>query len=181
MNSLHGTGSVTVKNGAIQGVDLAAVARTVQNALSGSLGAATADKASTDFAEAGGSFAITDGVMHNTDFHLLNPFVRITGNGDINLGQRTLDFHVEPKLVTTQQGQGGAKDATGLGIPFEVSGPWTKISYKPDMKALPGALLNQAASGGLSSLLGNLGGKKSSDTTAPQKSQGFNLGSLFGH
>ena len=53
VNSLSGTGSVTVKNGAIRGVDLAAVARTIQNALSGALGAATSGSSSTDFARSG--------------------------------------------------------------------------------------------------------------------------------
>ena len=183
MAGLRGTASVTVKNGAVRGVDLAAVARSVQNVLSGSLGMATSEKASTDFAEAGGSFTIANGVMHNSDFHLLNPFVRITGSGDIDLGQRTLNFRVEPKAVLTREGQGGTRDATGLGVPFLVSGLWTKPSYKPDMKALAGTLVQQvtSGSGGLGGLLGNvLGGKKSSDTGAPQKKQGLDLNSLFG-
>ncbi len=181
MAGLRGTASVTVKNGAVRGVDLAAVARSVQNVLSGSLSMATSDRASTDFAEAGGSFTIANGVMHNSDFHLLNPFVRITGSGDIDLGQRTLNFRVEPKAVLTREGQGGARDASGLGVPFLVTGPWTKPSYKPDMKALAGTLVQQVTSGGLGGLLGNvLGGKKSSDTGAPQKKQGLDLNSLFG-
>ena len=183
MQSLRGTASVTVKNGAVRGVDLAAVARSVQNLLSGSLSMATSDKASTDFAEAGGSFTIANGVMHNSDFHLLNPFVRITGSGDIDLGQRTLNFRVEPKAVLTREGQGGARDASGLGVPFLVSGPWTKPSYKPDMKAVAGALVDQVTkgSGGLGGLLGGvLGGKKSNDAGAPQKKQGLDLNSLFG-
>ncbi|MFO1248766.1 MAG: AsmA family protein [Alphaproteobacteria bacterium] len=183
MESLRGTASVTVRNGAIRGVDLAAMARKVQNALQGNFGGAAGDKASTDFAEAGGSFTITNGVMHNSDFHLLNPFVRITGAGDIGLGARTLNFRVEPKAVLNTQGQGGARDAAGLGVPFFVSGPWTHLSYKPDMKALAGTLVQQVTSGqgALGGLLGGvLGGKKSNDASAPQKKQGFDLNSLFG-
>lgn len=180
MNSLAGTSSVTVKNGAIRGVDLAAVSRTVQNALSGQFGAATSSGASTDFAEAGGSFKISNGVMHNDDFHLLNPFVRVTGSGDIDLGPRTLQFEVVPKLVATQQGQGGAKDAAGLAVPFQVSGPWTKLSYKPDMKALGATLVDQVKNGGLSGLLGGLTGKKSAAPASSGNSSGLNLQSLFG-
>ena len=85
--------------------------------------------------------------------------------------------------MLTREGQGGTRDATGLGVPFLVSGPWTKPSYKPDMKALAGTLVQQvtSGSGGLGGLLGNvLGGKKSSDTGAPQKKQGLDLNSLFG-
>ena len=178
VNSLSGTGSVTVKNGAIRGVDLAAVARTIQNALSGALGAATSGGSSTDFAEAGGKFVIKNGVMHNDDFHLLNPFVRIAGSGNINLGPRTIDFRIEPKVVATVAGQGGARDAAGIGIPFQISGPWEKPSYRPDLKAVGGAIINQltGAPGGVGSLLGNvLGGKKSG-----QKQPGLDLKGLFG-
>lgn len=183
MESLRGNASVTVRNGAVRGVDLAAMARQVQNALQGQFGGAASDKASTDFAEAGGSFTIANGVMHNRDFHLLNPFVRITGGGDIDLGSRTLNFRVEPKAVLSREGQGGAKSAAGLGIPFLVSGPWTKPSYKPDMKAVAGALMDQVTngSGGLGGLLGNvLGGRKSGEPGAAQKKPGFDLNSLFG-
>jgi AsmA protein len=191
MNSLGGTASVSAKDGTIQGVDLAAVSRTIQNALSGALGAATSQGASTDFAEAGGTFKIAQGVMQNQDFHLLNPFLRITGNGEIALGPRTIDFHVVPKLVASGQGRGGTKDAAGIAVPFEISGPWTKLSYKPDMKSLGGSLLNQVTKGGgLGGLLGGvLGGSKSksgdssssSNDTSQKKKPGLNLGDLFGH
>jgi AsmA protein len=189
VNSLHGTGKVLAQNGAIRGVDLAAVARTIQNPLS--LASATSERASTDFAEAGGSFVIANGVMHNQDFHMLNPFVRISGSGDINLGQRTLNFRIEPKLVSTRQGQGGARDAAGLGVPFQISGPWTKPSYKPDLMAAGAALIGQfggqalggqvlggQAGQGLGGLLGNALTKKSG--TDQQKKPSFNLNGLFG-
>jgi AsmA protein len=181
MNSLGGTASVTVHNGAIRGVDLAAVARTVQNPLSSVMGAATSEHSSTDFAEAGGSFTIRNGVAHNQDFHLLNPFVRISGGGDIDLGQRTINFRIEPKLVANGQGQGGLLGASGLGVPFQITGPWTKPSYRPDLtKAVGNLLVNQlqGGAGPVGGILGNvLGGKKSSGG----KSQGgLNLNGLFG-
>jgi AsmA protein len=179
MDSLGGTASVSVHNGAIRGVDLAAVARTVQNPMSGLTGA-TNEHSSTDFAEAGGSFTVKNGVAHNQDFRLLNPFVRISGGGDIDLGQRTINFRVEPKLVATTQGQGGLLGASGLGVPFQITGPWTKPSYKPDMATAVGNLLTNQLQGGAGGLLGNvLGGKKSgSSDSKPQK--GLDLKSLFG-
>ena len=187
MNSLGGSAGVSAKNGAIKGVDLAAVSRTIQSALSGGLGAATSQGASTDFAEAGGTFKIVAGVMQNQDFHLNNPFVRITGNGEVDLGPRIIDFHVAPKLVATAEGQGEAKDAAGLSVPFEISGPWTKLSYRPDMKAVGASLVKQVTSGGgLSGLLGGvLGGNKSGNASSSsdksgEKKSGFNLGGLFG-
>ena len=185
MNSLGGTASVTVNNGAIRGVDLAAVARTVQNPVSGLMGTATSEHASTDFAQAGGSFTIRSGVAHNQDFHLLNPFVRISGGGDLDLGRRTINFRIEPKLVANAQGQGGLLGASGLGVPFQITGPWTKPSYRPDLTKAVGNLLADQLKGGTAAgpvggLLGNvLGGKKSgSQDGKPQR--GLDLNSLFG-
>ncbi len=182
MRSLKGTSSVTVKNGAIRGVDLAAVARSLQSALAGALGGATGEKSSTDFAEAGGTFVIAGGVMHNKDFHLLSPFVRIIGNGDIDLGRRTLDFHIEPKLVATRQGQGSALGAAGIGVPFQISGPWTKPSYRPDMKAVGKAVVEQVVGGGngIGGVLGNVLGGNKSAAGQPRKQPGFDLGGLLG-
>ena len=59
---------MTVKNGALRGVDLAAVSRTIQNALSGQLGAATSAQASTDFA--GVVTSLTPRLLHPD--HLAN-------------------------------------------------------------------------------------------------------------
>jgi len=176
MNSLHGASSVQLRNGVIRGVDLGAVGRTIQNPLS--LASAIGDRANTDFAEGGGSFTIANGVMHNRDFHLLNSGMRMTGSGDINLGQRTLDFRVEPKLVVSP---GGLLGKAGVGVPFHITGPWTKPSYTPDLVGAAVGLVGTAVDGGLGlgSFLGNAvsGQKKGSD----QKSKpGFNINGLFG-
>jgi AsmA protein len=155
----------------IKGVDLASVARTVQSALTG---ASLGERASTDFAELGGTFTINRGLMNNSDFHLLNPFVRITGNGTVDLPSRSLDFHLEPKLVASVQGQSGPSGLAGIPIPFRVSGPWTKLSYAPDLQNVGKALTN--------TLLNSLSGdKKSNPSGTPTKpAVGDVLKGLFG-
>lgn len=144
IGALAGKGEVSFRDGMIKGVDLASVARTIQSPLTG---ASVGERASTDFAELGGTFTISRGVLTNNDFRLLNPFVRMKGNGTVDLGNQSLDFHLEPSLVASTQGQGGQTALAGVGIPFRVSGPWTKLSYGPDMqnvgKALTGTLLDQ--------------------------------------
>jgi len=174
MNSLHGTSSVQLRNGVIRGVDLGAVGRTIQNPLS--LASAIGGKASTDFAEGGGSFVIANGVMHYRDFHMVNSLMRMTGSGDINLGLRTLDFRVEPKLVVSP---GGLLGNAGIAVPFHISGPWTKPSYTPDLAGAAVGLVGTAVDGGLGlgSFLGNaVTGKKPDQKKKP----GFNINGLFG-
>lgn len=165
MHALSGKGAIVFRNGRIRGVDLASVARTIQNALSG---AATSSEASTDFTEMGGTFTIASGVMTNKDLHLLSPFFRMTGAGNINLGEQTIDFVVSPKAVASLKGQGGEQGARGIGIPFHIYGPWSHIHYSPDLSGVARDILQSVTTGGLSSksvLQGLLGGQQGTDQT----------------
>ena len=138
MKSMGGSARIQFVDGAIKGVNLAEIARSIQSALSGS---AVGGAAKTDFAELSGSFAIRQGVAANKDLKLLNPFVRLNGAGIIDLGEQTLDYRVEPKAVSSIKGQGGSGDIGGIGIPFRIKGPWSNPSYSPDLSGvLPDAL-----------------------------------------
>lgn len=166
MKSLGGNAQIKFIDGAIKGVNLAEIARTIQSVLTGS---AVGGAAKTDFAELSGSFVIQRGVAANKDLKLLNPFVRLNGAGIIDVGNQTLDYRVEPKAVGTIKGQGGRDTARGIGIPFRIKGPWSNPSYEPDLSGvLPGALdsimkgdnpLDNITGGG--GLDGILGGKPS--------------------
>jgi AsmA protein len=112
-------------------VNLAQVARTVQAALSGqAVGAA----ASTDFAELSSTFTVADGVMATDNLRLLNPFVRLEGTGLVNIGAQTIDMRIAPRAVNNAQGQGGDATIAGLGIPFRISGPWSRVSFRPALE-----------------------------------------------
>ena len=148
MHALAGKGAIVFRNGRIRGVDLASVARTIQSAL---LGSATSSSSATDFTEMGGSFTIANGVMTNKDFHLLGPFIRMTGAGNVNLGEQSIDFVVSPKAVASIQGQGGKQELGGIGIPFRIHGPWSHISYSPDLSGVASDILQSIKKGGISS------------------------------
>ena len=164
MKSLGGTTQIKFVDGAIKGVNLAEIARTIQSALSGT---AVGAGAKTDFAELSGSFVIKDGVAANKDLKLLNPFVRLTGAGIVDVGNQTLDYRVEPKAVRSAEGQGGTGDLGGVGIPFRIKGPWNNLSYAPDLSSVLNSTVDSILKGGdpLESLkdssgLGDLFGSK---------------------
>jgi AsmA protein len=168
MNALDGKADFSFTNGALVGVNLAQIARQVQSALTG---AAVGPAAKTDFAEMGSHFSIARGVAHTDDFHMLNPFIRITGAGDINVAQQTMDMKITPKAVKAIEGQGGKQDIGGLGIPFHVKGPWSKLKFEADL----GGLVQDQVSKGLEGLgksfnssgLGGLFGQKPKPAPAP--------------
>ncbi|MBS0386586.1 MAG: AsmA family protein, partial [Proteobacteria bacterium] len=87
MQSLRGNASFSFNDGQIKGVNLAAISRSIQSVLTGQ---AVGAGAATDFAELAATFQVANGVAATQDLHMLNPFVRMDGQGLINIGQQSL-------------------------------------------------------------------------------------------
>ncbi len=175
VSNLAGNGAVVFRDGAIKGINLAAMMRNISTA---AIEQSFDDAESTDFAELSGSFTIDKGIVSNNDLSLIAPLVRMTGEGTVPLPPRTVDYVVKPKLVGTIEGQGGASELAGLGVPIKVSGPWSDISYKPDLEGLlkeqikdPSAVIEQLQDGdGAKGLLEGLkpgGDSGDSGSTSP--------------
>lgn len=150
MRSLDGEGAMKLSDGAIVGYNLAAMARNVANAFTGGGGARK-----TDFSEISASFTIADGKLSNSDFAFLGPLIRATGAGEIDLAAQTMNFRLVPKAVATLKGQGGKLDRSGLSFPVVISGPWSNLSFQPDLKAGIEAVLADpdAAAGAVQDIL----------------------------
>jgi len=155
MRTLSGTTSFSFNDGAWRGVNLAQIARTVQAVISGS---ATGSAAKTDFAEFAASFVVAGGVANTTDLRLLNPFVRLDGNGAIDIGAQAINMRLAPRAVRTIEGQGGQANVQGLGVPFKITGPWSKPAFAPDLGNLVQSQVQRALErnnlGGLGAVLG---------------------------
>ena len=133
VSALNGSGAFKFTDGAVKGVNIAAMFRNISlEAIKGSF--AEAEK--TDFAELTGTFQITNGILRNSDLLMLAPILRMTGEGEVPLPSRTIDYLIKPKLVGTLEGQGGNTAAKGLTIPVRISGSWDDPSYQPDMEAI---------------------------------------------
>lgn len=170
MRSLRGNASFAFNDGQWKGVNLAQMARAVQSVMSGQ--SATSGGGATDFAELSASFAVADGVAATENLRLLNPFVRLEGTGLVNIGAQTIDMRLAPRAVRSIEGQGGATDVAGLGIPFRVTGPWSHVSFRPAVEEvvqsqLRDILRNQEQG----SPLGRLGEALFGRAPAPQTSQ----------
>ena len=161
VSNLNGNGAVVFRDGAIKGINLAAMMRNISVA---AIEQSFDDAQATDFAELSGTFRIDKGIVRNDDLSLVAPLVRMTGAGEVPLPPRTVDYVVKPKLVGTLEGQGGASDLSGVAVPIQVSGPWHDISYKPDLAGIlkeqikdPGAVMEKLQDGeGAKDVLKNL-------------------------
>lgn len=153
VSALNGNGQILFENGSISGINLAAMARNVATAFADS-----GDSQKTDFAELSGTYVIKSGILTNTDLKMLNPFIRLSGAGTVELPPKTMNYRIEPKVVATSQGQGGS-ETSGLVVPILVSGPWDSLKYTPD---LAGVLKNVTNPEGVKSLID--GAKGSGDS-----------------
>lgn len=134
VGGLAGTASGTVQNGEIRGLN---VARMIRALTAGTLsGWQQGPTETTDLTQLGASFRLERGQAETGDLTLAGPLVRMTGAGTVDLPNRALSFRVEPKLVMTTEGQGGAASPVGLGIPVVVQGPWSEPKFYPDVAGI---------------------------------------------
>jgi len=134
MSNLGGTASAVFRDGALRGLNIAQMIRSLT---SGTLsGWQQADQQSTDLTQLSASFAIANGQATTSDLNLVGPLVRVTGGGAIDLAAKSLALRVEPKLVLTTEGQDRRSDPVGLGIPVVIDGPWAEPRIYPDVSGI---------------------------------------------
>jgi len=170
MHSLGGKGSITAANGRFRGVDLGRVAKTVSVLLGGD---ATGEVSSTDFHDMGATFVLNQGVMSTSDFHLSGPVVAMTGQGGIDIGNRTIDFRLRP---------GAAVGGMSFGVPFRIRGSWDKLHYAPDVEAMVNGAVENIKNGAsaLSGLFKGNGQKNDQKPGEKKKNVGDTLKDMFG-
>jgi len=140
--ALNGTMSLNLADGAIRGINIAKKLRDAQAMFGKGGGTAQTQSANqeekTDFSELKASFKVNNGVAHNDDLSLKSPLLRVTGNGDINIGNDSIDYIAKATLAKTLEGQGGRDTVGGITVPVRVSGPFTGLKYTLDFGAMVG-------------------------------------------
>jgi AsmA protein len=134
MSNLDGTVFAVFRDGAIRGVN---VAQMIRSLTSGTLDGWQENKEqATDLTQLSASFRIEQGKATTNDISLIGPLVTVTGAGTIDLGEKSLALRTEPKLVMTTEGQGRTTNPVGLGIPVVIDGPWASPRIYPDMAGI---------------------------------------------
>lgn len=155
---LNGKAALKLQDGAVKGIDIAGTLRGAKdklNALKGKSAVAGDKSKQTDFSEMQASFNLKNGVAHNDDLSMKAPLFRITGSGDIDIANETLDYLAKPTVVASLKGQGGAdlQELNGLTIPVKLTGSFAKPAYAIDFAGLATALAQKK-------LLEGVGGSK---------------------
>jgi len=122
MNSLRGEGSLALSQGEIIGFDLAGMLRNLDMSYMG-------EGNRTVYQSISGSFTIADGVLRNDDLRLEASRVSVTGQGQVGLGARNLDYRVIPAALRSDAGE-------VLRVPLMITGPWDSPRFRLDLEAL---------------------------------------------
>lgn len=207
INGLDGTFETDLNDGALRGLNLTKLVQSTSNlqTLIGNGGLTVASfqeafspSATTDFSKFIGSLDITNGVATLTDLNIDNPVVGIFGSGQIDLGARTLDIRLTPRIDVNAAGAGSTIGVGDIPIPVRVYGSWSSVRFGLDSSAvqaeLTSRLRGQAADeiadrigGDAGAIIGGIiGGGSNSETTgedAPSLEDELTnraLGALFG-
>ncbi len=177
VQTLNGHAALTFTNGAIKGIDLASMIQNVASAF----GVTNSQGQKTEFTKMGGTFTIVNGIATNKDFVLESPVIQANAAGTINLPDQTLNYRVTPQVVS---------GAGSLSVPVLVSGPWSNLTWAPDLAAIAAQqgkrLLNDALKGQIPGLGGGTSGGSGSGSGGAnplqniEKDIGKGLGGLFG-
>ncbi len=134
MRSLGGKANLIFADGAIEGINIPAMVRGLKQGRLGGLKSQEREK--TDFSKLSGSFLIQDGIAYNKDLKLVGPLIRLTGEGNVDLGRERVDYAALPRIVASLQGQGADDERKGIAVPVRITGPWERPKIVPDLQRL---------------------------------------------
>ncbi|WP_299191961.1 AsmA family protein [uncultured Litoreibacter sp.] len=122
MKSLSGSGRMDVGAGELLGLDIAGMIRNLDASYQG-------EGSKTVFDDITASFNINDGILRNDDLRFEASLLTADGAGALDLGGQTIDYRVVPVALATQIDN-------GISVPVLITGPWSNIKFRPDLKSL---------------------------------------------
>jgi AsmA protein len=147
---LNGTAAATLANGAIKGIDIVATIREAQAVINEVKGKPVTEQADTtrrtEFAELKATFTIRHGVASNRDLTAKSPVLRLSGEGDIDLGNERMNYLLKANLVRGVTGQSGKEwlQIADVTVPVRVTGPLAAPSYTFDFATMAADLAQHA-------------------------------------
>lgn len=132
MRGLSGSGVLNLGAGAIEGLDIAGMIRTLDTGFVG-------EGQRTVFDSLSASFEMDGGDLFNRDLLMAGPVVSAEGAGRIGLGARDLEYRIRPTALRGADGTGG------ISVPLWITGSWAAPSFALDLEALAQENLREEA------------------------------------
>lgn len=128
---LNGTVVLNMADGAVKGFDLGKLVHGAQNLGQGVQRLKPGAGDQTKFNELKASFKINDGVAHNDDMLVKSPSLRVTGKGDIDIGNSNINYATRATLAESVDGK-----SDSVTVPVQLSGSFADMKIKVDYGAV---------------------------------------------
>jgi len=135
---LNGNLALNLANGAIKGVNLSKLVHGAQNLGQGvqTLKPSADDK--TEFSELKASFKLKDGVAHNDDLLVKSQSLKVSGNGDVDIGNSSINYATKTTLAESVDGKSGS-----VTVPVQLQGSFADLKFKVDYGAVVADVVKQ--------------------------------------
>lgn len=140
--SLSGNLSMTLLDGAYEGTDIWYELRKGWAQIKQAPVPEPDLPARTEFSNLAVSGAVSDGILSSDDLRGELPFMRLTGNGTVNLPDGTVDYRLNarvinsPELIGDEISEDDLEALTSTRIPIRVSGDLVDPKIRPDVEKL---------------------------------------------
>lgn len=168
--ALAGDLAMSVRDGAIVGIDVADTIGAVKMALGkqDEVVEAADDSRKTEFAELMMSGRFNEGVLSSNDLTMSSPLLRATGEGQLDLVSESIDYVLKPVLLGEQAGLG---KLSGVPVPIRLSGNLYAPDIRVDVVAAVAGSQKELIDRKKNELIGDLLGGKD-DAGAGDKQEG---------
>lgn len=136
LKSLSGSGRFALNDGTIRGINIAQEIRVAEAKLRQQQ-VPDEPARQTDFARLTGSFTARGGIIRNDDLAGQSPLLRISGQGQVNLVESTIDYRLTTNIVGTLTGADGRSldEVRRVPVPVRIRGPLDDFSVQVDLQA----------------------------------------------
>jgi AsmA protein len=171
LKSADGSVGFSLSNGALQGFDLCYTLCSAYNTIRGLPKPQAKDTKKTPFESITGTAVVKGGVARTNDLLGTTPFMKVTGEGTLNLPQQALDYDMNATMTASTKLKGCSEmdKLIGQSFPLDITGTVAEPKIRPDFGDLAKAVLQNKVEEELKDkLLEKLGGKKKTEPKKPQ-------------
>lgn len=146
---LDGTMAFSLADGTWEGTDIWHQLRSAYALFKGRPAPTPREPPRTEFSSVRATGTVNDGVFSNNDLLAELPFLRITGNGIVDLAEATVDYSLQARVLEQPEFADPASEAelsdfSAAVIPLSITGPLASPAIRPDIEAMLRAELERA-------------------------------------
>ena len=139
--TLGGTMSFELRDGTYEGTDIWYELRRARATLKQETPPEPVLPARTKFTSVTANGVVKNGVMRNDDLAAELPFMNLTGAGEVNIPEGTVDYALKARVLRKPEAMAGAtpeeiEDFTKTVIPLKITGPLVSPKVRPDLESL---------------------------------------------